>query len=81
MEADLNAGAKVHFVKRMMNTTALEKKQIPPSQYAKKGSKAIEAAIVKVLFFTIFAKPASQVYFLPAILCNALIAWHTQFVL
>ena len=51
MEADVNAGAKIHFVKRMMNSTAINYKQIPESQYAKKNSKAIEAAIVKILFF------------------------------
>ena len=34
-----------------MNTIAMNYKQIPDSQYAKKGCKAIEAALVKVLFF------------------------------
>ena len=51
MEADVNAGAKIHFVKRMMNETAIPNGLIPVSQYAKKHNKAIEAAIVKVLFF------------------------------
>ena len=51
MEADLNAGAKIHFVKRMMNETAIKHNLIPPSQYAKKNSRAIEAALIKVLFF------------------------------
>ena len=36
MEADLNAGAKIHFVRRMMNETAIGNNLIPPSQYAKK---------------------------------------------
>ena len=47
----MNAGAKIHFVKRMMNETAIPNGLIPVSQYAKKHNKAIEAAIVKVLFF------------------------------
>ena len=51
MEADLNAGAKIHWVSRMMNETALCNNLIPESQYAKRGSKAIEAGIVKILFF------------------------------
>ena len=51
MEADLNAGAKIHFVKRMAANTAIKHKLIPTSQYAKKHNKAIEAAIVKILFF------------------------------
>lgn len=51
MEADLNTGAKVHFVKRMMNTTAINHNLVPESQSAKKGCKAIEAALVKILFF------------------------------
>ena len=51
MEADVNAGAKVHFVHRMMNKTAIHHQLIPESQYAKKGWKAIEAALVKMLFF------------------------------
>ena len=51
MEADLNAGSKIHFVSRMINSTALNNNAIQPSQYAKKGSRAIEAAIVKILYF------------------------------
>ena len=51
MEADLNAGAKIHWVSRMMNETALSNNLIPESQYAKRGSKAIEAGIVKIIFF------------------------------
>ena len=51
LEADFNAGAKIHFVKRMMNETAISNTLIPASQYAKKNDKAIEAALVKVLFF------------------------------
>ena len=51
MEADFNAGAKIHFVKRMMNETAIGNGLIPASQYAKKNSRAIEAALAKVLFF------------------------------
>lgn len=51
LEADFNAGAKIHWVKRMMNETGIGKGLIPDSQYAKRGNKAIEAALVKVLFF------------------------------
>ena len=35
----------------MMNETAIQNKLIPASQYAKKNSKAIEATLVKILFF------------------------------
>ena len=35
----------------MMNNTALHNNLLPQSQYSKKGTKASEAAIVKVLFF------------------------------
>ena len=51
MEADLNTGAKLHFVSRMINQTALSNNAIQESQYAKKGSRAIEAALVKILYF------------------------------
>lgn len=51
IEADLNAGAKVHFVKRMMNDTALQHGLIPASQYAQHNSCSTEAAVVKLLFF------------------------------
>lgn len=51
MEADLNAGARIHFARRMINETTLKNNLIPSSQYSKKGAKASEAAIVKVLYF------------------------------
>jgi len=51
LEADFNAGAKIHWVKRMMNETGIGNGLIPDSQYAKRGNKAIETALVKVLFF------------------------------
>lgn len=51
MDADLNAGSKLHFVSRMINGTVLTNNEIQPSQYAKRGSKAIEAALVKILYF------------------------------
>lgn len=51
LEADFNSAAKIHWVSRMMNGTAITNKLIPDSQYAKRGSRAIEAALVKVLFF------------------------------
>ena len=60
MEADVNAGAKIHFVKRMMNETAIPNGLIPVSQYAKKHNKAIEAAIVKVLFFDYLRQTRNQ---------------------
>ena len=53
MEADLNAGSFIHFVTRMMNSTALQHNLIPASQYSKKGSRATEAAILKILYFDI----------------------------
>ena len=36
----------------MMNDTAINNNLIPDSQYAKRGSKAIDAAVVKVLFLS-----------------------------
>ena len=59
IEADFNAGAKIHFVKSMMNNTALSNGLIPDSQYAKKHSRSIEAAIVKVLFFDLLQQTRS----------------------
>ena len=50
LEADFNQGAAVHFSKRMMDR-ALKLNLIPSSQYAKKGSNCIDAALVKILFF------------------------------
>ena len=51
LEADFNSAAKIHWVARLMNDTAINNQLIPNLQYAKHGSKAIEAAVVKVLFF------------------------------
>ena len=50
LEADFNQQASLHFSKRMMHQNILNM-AIPPSQYAKKGNRAVEAAIVKVLFY------------------------------
>ena len=50
LEADFNQGATLHFSKRMMST-AMSNSLIPSSQYATKGNRAIEAAVVKVLYF------------------------------
>jgi len=50
LEADSNQQASLHFSKRMMHQNILNM-AIPPSQYAKKGNRAVEAAIVKVLFY------------------------------
>ena len=50
LEADFNQGASLHFSKRMMSN-GITHRAIPPSQYAKKGNRSIEAAIVKILFF------------------------------
>ena len=50
LEADFNQGASMHFGKRMMDR-AMKLNLIPSSQYAKKGSRCIEAALVKVLYF------------------------------
>lgn len=50
LEADFNQGAAYHFSHQMMNN-AIKHNAIPPSQYARKGSRSIEAAVVKVLFF------------------------------
>ena len=50
LEADFNQLASLHFSKRMMHTGIITK-STPPSQYAKKGNRSIEAAIVKILFF------------------------------
>ena len=60
MEVDVNAGAKIHFVKRMMNETAIPNGLILVSQYAKKYNKAMEAAIVKVLFFDYLRQTRNQ---------------------
>ena len=51
MEADLNTGTKIHFVKCMTTDTEIKNDLIPKSQCAKKNNKAIDAAIVKILFF------------------------------
>ena len=50
LEADFNQGASLHFSKRMM-TSAINTGSIPVSQYATKGKRSIEAAIVKTLYF------------------------------
>ena len=50
LEADFNQQASLHFSKRMIHN-GIMKSAIPNSQYAKKGNRAIEAAIVKVLFY------------------------------
>ena len=50
LEADFNQYASLHFSKRMMDQ-GIQKGIIPSSQYAKKGNRAIEAAIVKILIF------------------------------
>ena len=50
LEADFNQGASLHFSRRMMNR-AMALHLIPESQYAKKGSQCIDAALVKILFF------------------------------
>ena len=49
MEADCNGGSKIHFARRMMHR-AQDNNLISECQYAQKGKKAIEAALVKVLF-------------------------------
>ena len=49
LEADFNQGASLHFSRRMMNR-ALSLDLIPSSQYAKKGSQCIDAALVKILY-------------------------------
>ena len=75
MEADLNAGAKIHFVKRMVNETAIGNGLIPASQYAKKHSRAIEAAIVKILFFDYLRQTRKPGIMFASDLMHA---WHTQ---
>jgi len=50
LEADFNQMASLHFSKRMM-ATGIKTLSIPSSQYAKKGNRSIEAAIVKILYF------------------------------
>ena len=50
LEADFNQNAALHFSKRMMST-GIKSGLIPSSQYAKKGNRSIEAAIVKIMFF------------------------------
>ena len=49
LEADFNQNAALHFSKRMMHN-GIKCGMIPSSQYAKKGNRSIEAAIVKILF-------------------------------
>ena len=53
LEADFNQGASLHFSKRMM-ASAIASGSIPASQYATKGKRSIEAAIVKTLCFDYF---------------------------
>ena len=50
IEASFSEGAKIIFSKRMMENARL-KKVIPQDQYARKGGKAIEAVLHKVLFY------------------------------
>jgi len=50
LEADFNQGASLHFGKRMMKN-AMKHRAIPESQYSKPMSRAIEAALVKTMFF------------------------------
>ena len=50
LEADFNQNASLHFSRRMMGL-GIRRNIIPSSQYAKKGNRAIEAAIVKILIF------------------------------
>ena len=50
LEADFNQMASLHFSNRMM-ATGIKTLSIPSSQYAKKGNRSIEAAIVKILYF------------------------------
>ena len=50
LEADFNQHASLHFSKRMIKT-GIDNQIIPTSQYAKKGNRSIEAAIVKILYF------------------------------
>ena len=53
LEADFNQGTSLHFSKRMM-ASAIASGSIPASQYATKGKRSIEAAIVKTLCFDYF---------------------------
>ena len=64
LKADFHSAAKIHWVARMMNDTAINNNLIRDSQYAKRGSKAIEAAVVKVLFFTTSDRIKNLVSFL-----------------
>ena len=50
LEASFSMGAKIIFSRRMM-TESLMNGLIPEEQYAKKGSKSIDAATFKVLMF------------------------------
>ena len=50
IEADCNGGAKIHFARRMMHR-AVDNNLLHDSQYAQPGKRAVEAALVKVLFF------------------------------
>ena len=50
IEASFSEGAKVIFSRRMMKNARL-RKVIPEDQYARKGGRAIEAVLQKVLFF------------------------------
>ena len=50
LEADFNQNASLHFSKRMMGL-GIQRGVIPSSQYAKKGNRSIEAALVKILIF------------------------------
>ena len=50
LEADFNTGTKLIFAQRMM-VHAYKHGQIPESQYAQKDTQAIEAVLVKRLYF------------------------------
>ena len=50
LEADLNQQVSLRFSKRVVNN-GIQQNIIPYSQYAKKGNRAIEATITKILVF------------------------------
>ena len=52
LEADFNTGTKLIFNKRMLDN-ARQHNLIPDSQYLRKGTRSIEAAIFKRLFFVL----------------------------
>ena len=64
LEADFNTGTKLIFAQRIIQN-AYKHKQVPESQYARKHTQAIEAVLVKRLYFDYL-----RIYKLPGVIIS-----------